>query len=151
MPSPCCPGITHIGINKIAITIPVWVPRPKEHVSDFVPGSFKFKLKPIAQVIGRHASFTPPLLNLARWVADYYACGPGEVVAAAVPPMAWLESRRVVAITQPGLTERALVVLTTFVFVHEIPNSWLRDRAVRELFGHGIEPDHAWPLTRSAT
>ncbi len=48
-------------------------------------------------------------------------------------------ARRVVAITQPGLTERALVVLTTFVFVHEIPNSWLRDRAV-------LDPDYSNPL-----
>ncbi len=39
------------------------------------------------------------VLALAAWVAEYYACGPGEVVAAAVPPMAWLESRRVVAVT----------------------------------------------------
>ena len=40
--------------------------------------------------------------------------------------------RRVVALTQPGITEKALVVLTTFIFVHEIPNSWLRSRVTRE-------------------
>ncbi len=32
-------------------------------------------------------------------------------------------------LTQPGLTERALVVLTTFVFLHQIPNVWFRSRA----------------------
>lgn len=41
-------------------------------------------------------------------------------------------ARRVVAITQPGLTEKALVVLTTFIFVHEIPNSWLRSRVTAD-------------------
>lgn len=42
------------------------------------------------------------ILKLALWVADYYACGPGEAVAASVPPMAWVESRRVVTVTEEG-------------------------------------------------
>lgn len=46
-------------------------------------------------------------------------------------PTAGERARRVVALTQPGITEKALVVLTTFVFVHEIPSSWLRDRVAR--------------------
>ena len=54
-------------------------------VSEFIPGNFKFKLKPIAQVIGRHASFTPPLLNLARWVADYYLCSEQQVLRSMLP------------------------------------------------------------------
>ena len=29
------------------------------------------------------------VLELALWVADYYACGPGEAVGAAMPPFAW--------------------------------------------------------------
>lgn len=48
-------------------------------------------------------------------------------------------ARRVVAITQPGITEKALVVLTAFIFVHEIPSSWLRDRAA-------LESDYSNPL-----
>ena len=30
-----------------------------------------------------------PVLELALWAADYYACGPGEAVGAAMPPFAW--------------------------------------------------------------
>ena len=29
------------------------------------------------------------VLSLALWVAEYYACGPGDAVAAAMPPYAW--------------------------------------------------------------
>jgi hypothetical protein len=32
-------------------------------------------------------------------------------------------------LTRPGLFEQGLVVLTTFVFVHQIPNAWLRTRS----------------------
>lgn len=35
------------------------------------------------------------VLELAGWVADYYGCGAGEAVAAAMPPFAW--TRRAVA------------------------------------------------------
>ncbi|MDH3679846.1 MAG: O-antigen ligase family protein [Acidimicrobiia bacterium] len=38
-------------------------------------------------------------------------------------------TRTTAALTQPGLTERALTVLTTFVFLHQIPNVWLQTRA----------------------
>jgi exopolysaccharide production protein ExoQ len=38
---------------------------------------------------------------------------------------------RRVALAQPGLTERALVVVTAFVLMHEIPNSWVRSRTAR--------------------
>ena len=30
-----------------------------------------------------------PVLDLAAWVAEYYGCGPGDAVAAAMPPFAW--------------------------------------------------------------
>ena len=34
--------------------------------------------------------FLPPaVLDLTAWVAEYYACGPGDAVAAAMPPFAW--------------------------------------------------------------
>ncbi|MEZ5406751.1 MAG: O-antigen ligase [Acidimicrobiales bacterium] len=48
-------------------------------------------------------------------------------------------ARRVVALTQPGITEKAMVVLTAFVFVHEIPSSWLRNRGA-------LESDYSNPL-----
>jgi primosomal protein N' (replication factor Y) (superfamily II helicase) len=49
------------------------------------------------------APFVPPgVVSLALWVADYYACGPGEAMAAAMPPFAWVESEWRVRITEAG-------------------------------------------------
>jgi hypothetical protein len=33
-------------------------------------------------------------VSLALWVAEYYACGAGEAIGAAMPPRAWIESER---------------------------------------------------------
>ena len=59
-----------------------------------------------------HEAFLPaPVLELALWVADYYACGPGETIAAALPPRALsaaarrgprFKAVRVASITSPG-------------------------------------------------
>ena len=41
-------------------------------------------------------------MTLAAWVAEYYACGAGEAIAAAMPPRAWIESERYARITDAG-------------------------------------------------
>jgi primosomal protein N' (replication factor Y) (superfamily II helicase) len=45
----------------------------------------KFRLKPIQQVVGRDASFTPVLLKLAKWVAEYYLCPQHQVLKSMLP------------------------------------------------------------------
>ena len=60
-------------------------------------------LRDIFDVLDGDAYVPRDVLTLAAWVAEYYACGPGEVIAAAVPSMAWLESRRVVSVTSEGI------------------------------------------------
>ena len=49
-------------------------------------------------------------MKLTTWVAEYYAAGVGEAMAAAMPPRAWIESERHAQITDAGharmLTER---------------------------------------------
>ncbi|HEY3380361.1 MAG TPA: primosomal protein N' [Vicinamibacterales bacterium] len=42
------------------------------------------------------------VVGLARWVADYYACGPGDALGAAMPPFAWVESEWRARITAAG-------------------------------------------------
>jgi primosomal protein N' (replication factor Y) len=59
------------------------------------------------------APFLPAdVVNLAVWVAEYYACGVGEAIATAMPPHAWIETERHARITELGearlLTERGL-------------------------------------------
>jgi primosomal protein N' (replication factor Y) len=42
------------------------------------------------------------VVDLAAWVADYYACGIGDAIATAMPPRAWIESERHARITDAG-------------------------------------------------
>lgn len=50
-----------------------------------------------------HEPFLPgEILALTSWVSEYYACGIGEAMAAAMPPRASLESERHAQITEAG-------------------------------------------------
>jgi primosomal protein N' (replication factor Y) len=66
-------------------------------------------VKPIKQLLD-HESFVPPaVIALARWTAEYYACGVGDAIPALLPPMARggrmdaHKTKRVAAITAAGL------------------------------------------------
>jgi len=58
------------------------------------------KLKPIRDVLDDAPSFSPEMLKLTRWVAEYYVCAWGEVLKAALPAGATVESQRVVHRTE---------------------------------------------------
>jgi primosomal protein N' (replication factor Y) (superfamily II helicase) len=58
--------------------------------------------KPIIDVLDREPFLPPDVVDLAAWVADYYASGVGEAIATAMPPRAWIESERHAAITGAG-------------------------------------------------
>ncbi len=58
------------------------------------------RLKPILDVLDEAPSFSPVLLRLTRWIADYYVCAWGDVLKAALPSGATVESRRVVRRTE---------------------------------------------------
>ena len=59
-------------------------------------------VKSIIDVLDREPFLPPDVVELASWVADYYACGVGEAIATAMPPRAWIESERHAAITEAG-------------------------------------------------
>jgi primosomal protein N' (replication factor Y) len=61
-------------------------------------------IKDIIEVLDEGPFLPEQVVGLALWVAEYYACGPGEAIAAAMPPFAWIESRRQVQITERGRT-----------------------------------------------
>ncbi len=52
------------------------------------------KLKPILDVLDEAPSFTDEMLRLTRWIADYYVCGWGEAVKAALPTGTEIESKK---------------------------------------------------------
>ena len=59
-------------------------------------------LKTVLDVLDAEAFLPPGIVSLALWVADYYACGAGEAIGAAMPPRAWIESERHARITDAG-------------------------------------------------
>jgi primosomal protein N' (replication factor Y) len=69
-------------------------------------------IKPIVDVLDDGPFLPADVVALAAWVSEYYACGQGEAVAAAMPPRAWVESERYARITAAGevrlLTERGV-------------------------------------------
>ena len=60
------------------------------------------KLKDIAEVLDDEAFLPEPILDLALWVAEYYACGTGDAMASAMPPQSSQKTVRVAAITVQG-------------------------------------------------
>src|SRR5215831_7629590 len=66
-------------------------------------------VKPIEQLLDRESFVPPAVIALAKWTAEYYACGVGDAIPALLPPMARggradaHKTRRVAAITASGL------------------------------------------------
>ncbi|HPY31801.1 MAG TPA: primosomal protein N' [Verrucomicrobiota bacterium] len=54
-------------------------------VTALAEASAHVKLKPILKVIGAKALVTPPVLKLARWMADYYCCAPEIALKGVLP------------------------------------------------------------------
>jgi primosomal protein N' (replication factor Y) len=53
-------------------------------------------LKELSDVLDGEPFLPEPVVRLALWTAEYYACSAGEALAAAMPPLAWVESDRLV-------------------------------------------------------
>ncbi len=73
-------------------------------VVDFVSSvdSPSLELKEVIDVLDDAAFLPADVLRLVRWTSEYYACGAGEALAAAMPPRAWIESERYAQITDAG-------------------------------------------------
>lgn len=59
-------------------------------------------VKDVLDVLDQDAFVPKGVIELARWAAEYYACGIGEVMTAALPPLATLESQWRVRLTEAG-------------------------------------------------
>ncbi len=46
------------------------------------------RVKDVIEILDTEAFLPPDVLRLAEWVADYYACGAGEALSTAMPPLA---------------------------------------------------------------
>ncbi len=63
------------------------------------------ELKPLEDVPDDYPALTPALLSLTRWISEYYVCGWGEAIRAALPPGLEIESETTVARTDRPLAE----------------------------------------------
>ncbi len=60
------------------------------------------KLKNLMEVLDDEAFLPGPVVNLALWVAEYYACGAGDALAAAVPSTQAHKTIRYATLTAQG-------------------------------------------------
>jgi len=65
-------------------------------------------VKSILEVLDDEAFLPDAVVDLALWVAEYYVAGPGDALAAAMPPGAWVESLRRFRLTDSGRTALTL-------------------------------------------
>jgi primosomal protein N' (replication factor Y) len=59
-------------------------------------------MKDVLEILDSEPFLPLDVVTLALWAAEYYACGAGEAISAAMPPRAWLESERHARITEAG-------------------------------------------------
>ena len=67
------------------------------------------RIKEVSVVVDREPFLPPPVVELCRWVADYYLAGIGDAIAVAMPPRSrdhesGFRTRRVASITAHGLS-----------------------------------------------
>ncbi|HXW06304.1 MAG TPA: primosomal protein N' [Vicinamibacterales bacterium] len=65
------------------------------------------EIKPVIDLLDSEPFLPSEIVQLAAWTAEYYACGIGEAMAAAMPPRAWVESERYVRLTDIGRLRQA--------------------------------------------
>jgi primosomal protein N' (replication factor Y) len=69
---------------------------------DSGPESSDRGCKDIIDILDASPFLPPDVIGLATWVAEYYACGIGDAIGAAMPPRALVESERHAQITEAG-------------------------------------------------
>jgi primosomal protein N' (replication factor Y) len=65
-------------------------------------------IKTLAEILDEEPFLPEEIVRLAAWVSEYYACGAGDAIAAAMPPRAWVESERYARITPAGTLRAAI-------------------------------------------
>jgi primosomal protein N' (replication factor Y) len=69
---------------------------------DLRPALPEEAIRDLVDVLDEEPFVPPEILTLVAWVADYYLCGWGEALDAAVPPGAWVATERLVTLTPAG-------------------------------------------------
>jgi len=92
--------------DAAAVGVRVLVPFGRRKVTGFVVDVAETteveRVKPIADVLDVEPVVDATMIELTRWIADYYLASWGEVLRTALPPGINMESRRFVSITEEG-------------------------------------------------
>ena len=99
VPVPFLAALTYGVPDAVAVPAPgvrVRVPLGGRQVTGCVLGPARpaeqADVKHLLDCLDAEPFLPPPVLDLAVWVAEYYGCGPGDAVGAAMPPFAWTQS-----------------------------------------------------------
>ena len=84
MPAPPVGGRVRVPLGRRVVVGCVIGDRPGGPGAAVAPGT----LRDLLESFDREPYLPPDVVDLALWVAEYYACGPGESLAAAMPPLA---------------------------------------------------------------
>jgi primosomal protein N' (replication factor Y) len=104
------------------------------------PGAPSEKIKDITEVVDQGAYLPASVVDLALWVADYYACGAGDALAAAMPPAQERRTIRVASLTAQG-HEPSLDLKPKQREIIDALRGAPSGIAVRDLKARGISPD----------
>jgi primosomal protein N' (replication factor Y) len=85
-----------VPLGKRVVTGIVIGPAEAGHYDD------EAKIKDVLDVLDDEPFLPPAVVDLAMWVAEYYACGPGDALAAAMPPTKLHKTVRSVSLTAQG-------------------------------------------------
>ncbi len=110
VPVPTLDLLTYLvpeSLDRPAVGARVLVPLGTRQVTGIVvrteaTGEDAAVLRELLDVIDDEAFLPADVVDLAAWIAEYYASGPGAAMAAAMPPFAWIESEQAAAITEAG-------------------------------------------------
>ena len=61
---------------------------------DINPNADPAEVKDLIECLDTDAFLPQSVLEIALWVAEYYAAGPGDALAAAMPPFAWIRGTK---------------------------------------------------------
>jgi len=97
-PSPHRGARVVVPLGKRVVTGIVVNPDATLDANDTAPE----KIKPLVEVMDDEAFLPAPVVDLALWVAEYYACGAGDALAAAVPSTQSYRTIRLATLTAQG-------------------------------------------------
>ncbi|MFH1690035.1 MAG: primosomal protein N', partial [Candidatus Eisenbacteria bacterium] len=93
-------------VGRVAVGTRVLVPFGRRKVTGFVVAAGVTAelegVKDIVDVLDIAPVVDPPMIELTRWIADYYLASWGEVLRATLPPGINMESRRFLRVTDAG-------------------------------------------------